>query len=111
LLPPGCAGEIVVSGRHVLGGYLGAGGHAEHKIAAGAIRWHRTGDAGYVDPAGRLWLLGRSTAAVDGRGGRLYPFSAEAAAEECPGVERAALVGIDGRRVLAVETCRADVNA
>ena len=79
-------------------------GDAEHKIAVGDTRWHRTGDAGYFDAAGRLWLLGRSSAALDSPGGRLYPFSVEAAAEECIGVERAALIGLDGGRVLVAES-------
>jgi hypothetical protein len=33
----------------------------------------------------------------------LYPFSVEAAAEACAGVERAALIGCDGRRILAAQ--------
>jgi olefin beta-lactone synthetase len=101
--PREAAGEIVVSGAHVLGGYLDGRGDAETKIAVGSARWHRTGDSGYVDAAGRLWLLGRSSAVLEDARGRLYPFAVEAAAEACAGVERAALVGVDGRRILAVE--------
>ena len=50
-LPPGEAGEIVVSGDHVLAGYLHGHGNDETKFAVGGTRWHRTGDAGYLDAA------------------------------------------------------------
>jgi acyl-CoA synthetase (AMP-forming)/AMP-acid ligase II len=103
ILPAGEAGEIVVAGDHVLSGYLHGRGDREHKFSVGGERWHRTGDAGYLDTSGRLWLLGRSAAAVEDRRGRMYPFAVEAAAEECAGVERAALVGDNGRRILAVQ--------
>jgi acyl-CoA synthetase (AMP-forming)/AMP-acid ligase II len=102
-LPPDRPGEIVVSGGHVLPGYLHGRGDAETKFRVGDTVWHRTGDAGYLDGSGRLWLLGRCAARVrDGRG-ELYPFAAETAVYQDPAVRRAAAVGHRGRRVLAVE--------
>jgi acyl-CoA synthetase (AMP-forming)/AMP-acid ligase II len=102
-LPAGQPGEIVVSGGHVLPGYLHGRGDAETKFRVAGVVWHRTGDAGYLDEAGRLWLLGRCSALIrDGRG-ELYPFAAETAAYQHPEVRRAALVAHRGRRVLAVE--------
>jgi acyl-CoA synthetase (AMP-forming)/AMP-acid ligase II len=65
--------------------------------------WHRTGDAGYVDAAGRLWLLGRCAAKVHDTRGTLYPFAVECAASAHPAVHRSALVVRGGRRALAVE--------
>ncbi|BAU50278.1 AMP-dependent synthetase [Sulfurifustis variabilis] len=102
-LPHGAAGEIVVSGAHVLPGYLHGRGDEETKFDVDGRRWHRTGDAGYIDDEGRLWLLGRAGARiVDGKG-EIYPFPVELAALEQPGVRRAALVSHRGRRVLVVE--------
>ena len=49
-------GEIVVSGGHVLPGYLNGEGDHETKFEVDGARWHRTGDLGYLDAAGRLWL-------------------------------------------------------
>ena len=58
-LPAGETGEIVVSGPHVLGGYLHGRGDSETKFRVNGTVWHRTGDAGYFDDTGRLWLMGR----------------------------------------------------
>jgi acyl-CoA synthetase (AMP-forming)/AMP-acid ligase II len=102
-LPAGAAGEIVVSGEHILPRYLGGRGDAETKFRVGGRVWHRTGDAGYLDPAGRLWLVGRCSARLDDDHGTTYPLSVEAAAAEQPGVARAGLLLLGPERVLAVE--------
>ena len=102
-LVDGGIGEIVVSGAHVLGGYLDGAGDEETKIHAGGRVWHRTGDAGYFDRQGRLWLLGRCAAKVSDRDGILYPFAVECAASEVPGLRRSAFVRHQGRRVLVAE--------
>ena len=51
--------EIIISGDTVLKGYYGGVGDSENKIREGDKVWHRTGDAGYIDEQGRLWLTGR----------------------------------------------------
>lgn len=101
--PAGTPGEIVVSGAHVVPGYLHGHGDGETKVRAGGEIWHRTGDAGFLDGDGRLWLLGRCAARIDDARGTLYPFPVECAAVESPGVRRAAVVAHRGRRVLLVE--------
>ena len=107
-LPPGRIGEIVVAGPHVLSGYHGGVGDADTKLHVDGRVWHRTGDAGYLDSAGRLWLMGRCGAAITDARGVVYPFAVECAASSIPGVARSALAALDGRRVLAVEGGRAD---
>lgn len=99
---PGEAGEIVVSGDHVLDGYLHGQGENENKFQVGQSRWHRTGDAGYFDDRGRLWLLGRCAARVDDGRGVLYPLGAEQAAMRHPCIGGAAMVSHRGQRVLVV---------
>ena len=96
-------GEIVVSGAHVLRGYLNGEGDAETKFRVDGGVWHRTGDSGCLDAAGRLWLLGRCSAIVTDSRGVLYPFAVEVAAQHQPGVQRAALHSRAGERILAVE--------
>jgi acyl-CoA synthetase (AMP-forming)/AMP-acid ligase II len=102
-LPPASSGEIIVSGDHVLTGYLDGRGDEETKVRVGDRIWHRTGDAGYLDAAGRLWLLGRCSAKVDDEHGRVYPFAVECAASEIDGIARTAFVRRRGQRVLVAE--------
>jgi acyl-CoA synthetase (AMP-forming)/AMP-acid ligase II len=103
-MPAGSAGEIVVSGEHVLPGYLHGQGDEETKFKVDGTMWHRTGDAGYLDGTGRLWLLGRCVARIDDEHGTAYPFAAEAVAYTDPNVRRAALLAHRGRRVLAIQS-------
>jgi olefin beta-lactone synthetase len=103
LVHPNSPGEIVVSGTHVLPGYLNSQGDSETKFDVDNVRWHRTGDAGYLDSRGRVWLLGRCDARIEDERGVLFPFAVECAAQQIDGIRRAALVAHQGRRLLAVE--------
>jgi acyl-CoA synthetase (AMP-forming)/AMP-acid ligase II len=71
-------GEIIVSGEHVLKGYLNGEGDKENKIHLNGKIWHRTGDAGYFDKNGDLWLLGRYGQRIVSNDKILYPFAIEA---------------------------------
>ena len=108
-------GEIVVSGSHVLGDYLNGQCVDENKFYVGQTRWHRTGDAGYLDDQGRLWLLGRCAARVDDEHGSVYPLGVEQAAMRNPYIGKAGFVLHRGQRVLAVtlqdSSKQPDVNA
>ncbi len=110
----GVPGEIWVAGDHVAAGYLGgAAVDAPHKCydADGRL-WHRMGDAGYRDEAGRLWIVGRTHTLLRKAGLVVYPVPVEAAVEALHFVARAALTaepfleqadGEDDRLVLAVQ--------
>lgn len=107
--PAGEAGEIVVAGPHVLGAYLDAEEETRrHKIPEGERVWHRTGDAGWIDDEGRLWLVGRVSARLE-RGGRTWwSVPAEIRAMNVRGVRHAAYLGVRGgegevRALLAIE--------
>jgi olefin beta-lactone synthetase len=112
-LGPDEVGEIVVTGEHVMCGYLDGHGDEETKVKVGEHVWHRTGDAGYLDAQGRLWLLGRCSAKANDSDGVLYPLAVECAAGAVPGVGRTAFVMHRQRRLLAaeVEGDRAAVRA
>jgi acyl-CoA synthetase (AMP-forming)/AMP-acid ligase II len=105
-LPMGVPGEIVVNGEHVLHNYFDNSADDENKFRVGSTRWHRTGDAGYVDAFGRLWLLGRCAARIVDRHGEMYPLGVENAALRHEFVHRAALVSLGEQRVLAIELRR-----
>src|SRR5205085_799649 len=97
-LPPYAVGEIVVSGAHVVAHYLDRAADATAKIRAGARIWHRTGDLGYRDERGRLWLVGRAAAAFDDARGTVEPLRAEVALAYLPEIARSALAAADGAR-------------
>ncbi len=111
-LPARQVGEVVVTGEHVLPGYLGGIGDEETKIRVCGRIWHRTGDAGWLDEAGRLWLSGRCSAKLpappeppaDPPHGPLdYPFAIEAAIRvQFPDL-RTAAIEWRGQRILAIE--------
>lgn len=106
----GSTGEIVVSGKHVVSGYADPAQEADTKIRVADTVWHRTGDAGYFDSRGRLWLVGRCSAMLRDYRGTAYPFQVEHAVGAVRGVRRAALTAIGGDRVLVLETVGREFN-
>jgi acyl-CoA synthetase (AMP-forming)/AMP-acid ligase II len=90
--------EIVVSGDHVIKGYIDPADDPSTKLTLEGDIWHRTGDAGRLDEAGRLWLLGRIGARHQGR----YPFALETAARALPGVRQAAFLAVEDKATLAI---------
>lgn len=99
-------GEIVVTGQHVLKGYLDGRGDEETKFRVEGEVWHRTGDSGYLDEQGRLWLTGRCQGKVVDEFGSVYPLQVEGAAHALFDLRRAALIECRSQRVLVVEPGR-----
>lgn len=102
---PGESGEICVSGPHVLTAYVdNPQATRENKIprASGSV-WHRTGDTGFFDDAGRLWLTGRVKDIITHAGRWIEPFPIEKCIDEVPGVTRSALLDDEGRCVLVLQ--------
>ena len=102
----GKEGEIVVSGAHVASRYLGGAGDSENKIAVEGATWHRTGDAGYIDESGRLWLVGRCAARISSNAGPVYPLRVEAALSGAADIRRATIIEHMGQPLLVVEPTR-----
>ncbi|WP_054696243.1 AMP-binding protein [Geotalea toluenoxydans] len=90
----------------MLKGYLNGIGDGETKFRVDGVIWHRTGDSGYFDDRGRLWLLGRTSAVIKDHHGELYPFAVECAVRQLPGVLRAALIGRESKRILYVQAAK-----
>lgn len=101
----GETGEVVVAGAHVSKNSGTGEGGLENKICVGGETWHRTGDAGFLDERGRLWLVGRCSErlAVVREDRVLYPLMAEAALGCDDGGGNAAVIRVGGENILVGE--------
>jgi acyl-CoA synthetase (AMP-forming)/AMP-acid ligase II len=99
-------GEILVSGHHVLHGYIdNPQANRESKIPrSNGMVWHRTGDAGFFDKQGRLWLVGRIKDALNIDNEAIYTFDAEKELDSLPYVARSALIQYKQQVVLVIES-------
>jgi acyl-CoA synthetase (AMP-forming)/AMP-acid ligase II len=89
--PQGKIGEVAKRGLLTGPVYLG-----DDKRTAEAFHdgWFRTGDLGYVDEDGYLFLVGRSKDIIVSGGINVYPAEIEDVIRSMPGVREAAVVGI-----------------
>ncbi|OAQ53871.1 hypothetical protein HTG_06280 [Natrinema mahii] len=101
-LQPGEQGELVVSGPTVMPGYL----DADETAAAFDDHGLHTGDVGYRDTGGRLWVLNRRSDRIVTGGENVDPGEVVAALRTHPAVDDAAVVGLSdpewGERVAAL---------
>jgi O-succinylbenzoic acid--CoA ligase len=88
---PGEEGELVVSGPTVTPGYLD---ESATEAAVGEFGLH-TGDVGYRDEAGRLWVLGRRDDLVVTGGELVAPAEVAETLRAHPAVADAAVVGLE----------------
>jgi long-chain acyl-CoA synthetase len=86
---PGDTGEIQVRGANLFSGYWP---HATG--GPGADGWWPTGDVGFLDERGELFLVDRAAEVVVVAGFRVYPHEVEAVIGRVPGVEEAAVIGV-----------------
>lgn len=111
LLPPGQSGEIVARGNLVMKGYF------DDPLAtreASAHGWHHTGDIGYFDDEGFLYLIDRKKDLIISGGFNVFPGEVEQALSSHPAVEDCAVVGAPhekwGEEVRAVVQLRAGAS-
>lgn len=106
----GVTGEIVVSAPHVKDHYdkLWLTDLAATREVVAGERWHRTGDVGHLDAAGRLWVEGRLPHVITTATGVVTPVGPEIAASALADVGRAAAVAVgpagNQQIVIVVET-------
>lgn len=114
LLTRGERGEIVVRGSLVMRGYHR---DPDATAAASAYGWHHTGDVGYLDDEGFLFIVDRAKDMVITGGFNVYSTEVEQAVMAHPAVADCAVVGLPdpkwGERVTAVVQLRpgAEVDA
>ncbi len=100
-LNTGQIGEIIVTGAHVLKGYLKTETNTETKLSINQVTWHRTGDSGYLDESGYLWLTGRTSAILtNSKGEKLYPFCIESIVMSIPHVHSCAVIAFNNEIIL-----------
>ncbi|WP_369829622.1 AMP-binding protein [Mycobacterium sp. E787] len=85
-----------VTGRIFVGGELASEGYTEGSGEAKAVveNMTSTGDMGYLDNAGRLFIVGREDDMIISGGENVYPRAVENALAEHPGVADSAVIGV-----------------
>jgi O-succinylbenzoic acid--CoA ligase len=99
----GDGGEVLLGGPTLMRGYRGDEPATAAALAGGRLH---TGDAGSLDAAGRLHILGRIAEVIVSGGVKVWPGALEAVLREHPGVADVAVTGAPdrewGERVVAV---------
>ena len=97
LLPQGQSGEIQVRGAMVMQGYWNR--PEETAAAFTADGWLRTGDVGYVDAEGYVFIVDRVKDMVISGGENIYCAEVERVMGEMPGITECAAFGIPDERL------------
>ncbi len=110
-LPAGDVGEIVVRSPQIMAGYWRL-----PEASARAVRgdWFFTGDAGYLDDKGYLYIYDRVKDMIVSGGENIYPAEIESALFGHPAVADVAVIGVPderwGEAVKAVVVRKPDVD-
>lgn len=105
LLRPGQAGEICLRAkqegpwRGVFTGALGYWGRPEATASLHRGGWLHTGDIGYLDEAGELYILDRRSDLIVRGGANVYPAEVERVIRMHPAVRDVAVVGLPDIRL------------
>lgn len=95
-VPSGEVGEIQISGPIVFAGYHGLDDAT--RAATTDDGWFRSGDLGYLDADGYLYVCGRSKDMIISGGENIYPAEVESLIADLPGITGVAVIGIPDDR-------------
>ncbi|WP_328660255.1 acyl-CoA synthetase [Nocardia salmonicida] len=102
-VPRGVVGEIVVSGEHVMLGYWNRPAETAEAVRDG---WMHTGDGGYMDDEGFVFIADRIKDMIISGGENVYSIEVENIIAKLPGVTQCAVIGVPdqqwGERVHAI---------
>jgi len=111
-LPPKTTGQILARGPNIMKGYWQMPGLTEEALKGG---WYHTGDAGYLDDGGFLFLEGRVKDMIVSGGENVYPIEIENVLENHSAIYQCAVIGIPhetwGEAVHAVVILKEGTNA
>lgn len=88
---PGDLGEVLIAGPHVTPGYIGYAAD-KNPLENG---WLPTGDIGYIDEDGYLFIVDRRSDLIISGGENIYPAEIENVLLSCPNVLEAGVCGQD----------------
>ncbi|WP_458190020.1 o-succinylbenzoate--CoA ligase [Haladaptatus sp. NG-WS-4] len=110
-VPAGEPGELVVSGPTVMAGYYGNADTTDEAFGEYGLR---TGDVGYRDDGGRIWVLNRRDDRIVTGGENVHPGEVVDVLRDHPEIREAAVVGIEdeawGERVGALVVPKSDAT-
>jgi acyl-CoA synthetase (AMP-forming)/AMP-acid ligase II len=102
-LPPGEVGEILIKAPNVMKGYWNKPEATKKAIVS---EWFHTGDAGYFDEEGYLYIHDRVKDMIVSGGENIYPAEVENAIFGHPAVADVAVIGVpDAKWGEAVKAC------
>jgi long-chain acyl-CoA synthetase len=104
-LPLGEVGEIVADGPQVVAGYWGKPEETAANLPGGALR---SGDVGFMDPEGWVFIVDRKKDMINASGYKVWPREVEDVLAEHPAVRESAVVGVPDEK--RGETVRAFVS-
>jgi fatty-acyl-CoA synthase len=96
VVPRGTIGEIEISGPNVFPGYHGLPEATASAFTADG--WFRSGDLGYLDADGYLYISDRLKDMIISGGENIYPAEVENAICDIDGVSAVAVIGIPDER-------------
>jgi acyl-CoA synthetase (AMP-forming)/AMP-acid ligase II len=97
-------GEIIVAGPHVLREYFNNDNALKrNKIFIGEKVYHRTGDSGYLDENGKLFLSGRCSTLFLQNGTYVCPFLYENYFSTIKGIEMGTVIHREGKTSIVLE--------
>lgn len=112
-LATGEVGAIQVRGPNVFTGYWRKPDKTAEDFCADGF--FKTGDVGYIDEHGYVFIVGRAKDLVISGGYNVYPKEVEACIDELDGIGESAVIGVPhadfGEAVVAVVTRAGDGNA
>ncbi len=94
-LPPSEVGEIMIFGDNVMRGYLKRPEDSAEALVDG---WLRTGDMGWMDEEGYLYIVDRKKDLIISKGINIYPREIEDLIDSFAGVEASAVIGMPDER-------------
>lgn len=112
ILPPGEVGEICIKTPSIMSGYWKMPGETDKVVRQG---WMHTGDAGYMDTDGYVYISDRIKDMIVSGGENIYPIEVENAIFSHPAVADVAVIGVPddlwGEAVKAIVTLREGTSA